>query len=238
MWRKVLLYALIASLLIAVVAVGFVWGAPLLALVRDPERLVALAQAWGRWAPLVTIGLHILQVILAPIPGQALDTVNGFLFGPWLGTLYSMIGLGSGSTLTMALARRYGRPLVERWVDQPTLARLDRFSKRQLMSLFLIFLLPFLPDDALCFVAGLTPTPLGRLVPLMILGRLPGVFFANWLGSRAAHLSLLGWAIWGGILLALAVLMWHFQDPIQEALLVLVDRATALWNRWWHSGSS
>ena len=44
----------------------------------------------------------LLQALSAPIPGTALDAVNGLLYGPWLGTLYSMIGLTSGSWLAKA----------------------------------------------------------------------------------------------------------------------------------------
>ena len=67
--------------------------------------------------------------------------MNGLLFGPWLGTLYSMIGLISGSWLAMLLARRFGRPLVERYVEPTLISRLDGLVKKHgSVFVFLIFL--------------------------------------------------------------------------------------------------
>lgn len=193
----------------------------------DPETLVSWMRNWGRWAPLVTIGLHILQVITAPIPGTALDAVNGLLFGPWLGTLYSMIGLISGSWLAMLLARRFGRPLVERFVDAALIARLDGLVKQYgSVFIFLIFLIPFLPDDAICFLAGLTPIPILELVILAMLGRLPGVFFANLLGSRVTTLAAWQWVLLAGLFALILALFWRKRKELPQSLLGWVEKTS------------
>lgn len=202
-----------------------IWMSPIGALFRDPERLSVLLHAWGRWAPLVTISLHVMQVLTAPIPGTAIDAVNGLLFGPWLGTLYSMIGLMIGSTLVMGLTRRFGRPLMERFVDTSSIERIDRLVERRgSLVIFLIFLFPFLPDDAVCFLAGLTSIPLLELVLLALAGRTPGVFVANLLGSHAD--SLTGWQwILAGVLFTLAAgFIWRFRIQIRERILSWLER--------------
>jgi len=190
----------------------------------DPETLESWMRTWGRWAPLVTIGLHILQVITAPIPGTALDAVNGLLFGPWLGTLYSMIGLISGSWLAMLLARRFGRPIVERYVEPELISRLDGLVQQNgSVLIFLIFLIPFLPDDAICFIAGLTPIPIFELVILAMLGRLPGVFFANLLGSQASGLVFWQWALLVGVFMVILVIFWRQRKELPQRLLTWVE---------------
>ena len=215
-------------LLIGMVLVGLlviIWISPIGALFRDQEQLSAWLQSWGRWAPVVTISLHVLQVLTAPIPGTAIDAVNGLLFGPWLGTLYSMIGLMIGSTLVMGLTRRFGRPMMERFVDHSSIERIDRMVERRgSLVIFLIFLFPFLPDDAVCFLAGLTPIPLLELVLLAMAGRTPGVFVANLLGSRAD--SLTGWQwIFLGVLFALAAgFIWWFRREIREKILGWLEK--------------
>jgi len=215
-------------LLIGMVLVGLlviIWISPIGELFRDQEQLSVWLQRWGRWAPLVTISLHVLQVLTAPIPGTAIDAVNGLLFGPWLGTLYSMIGLMIGSVMVMVLTRRFGRPLMERFVDPSSIERIDRLVERRgSLVIFLIFLFPFLPDDAVCFLAGLTPIPLLELVLLALAGRFPGVFVANLIGSHAESFELWQWIVLGVLFALAAGFVWRFRREIRERILNWLEK--------------
>jgi uncharacterized membrane protein YdjX (TVP38/TMEM64 family) len=138
-----------------------------------------------------------------------------------------MAGTLLGSGLAMWLARRLGRPLVQHFVSSQWLDRLDGLAvKRGAAVFFLIFLLPFLPDDAACFVAGLSPLPLKELLLLAAIGRLPGVFIPNWLGAHAADLSATQWLALVLLLIPLAVAFWHWQETIERWLLRLVERSS------------
>ncbi len=173
------------------------------------------------------IGLQVAQILIAPLPGQVLGLVGGYIYGPWLGTLINMIGTLLGSGLAMALARRFGRPLVQRFVSPAWLDRLDELAMRRGAAVFfLIFLLPFLPDDAACFVAGLSPLPLKELFLLVAIGRLPGVFIPNWLGAHAADLSPTQWLAIALLLVPLVVAFWRWQETIERRLLHLVERSS------------
>jgi len=208
---------------------GFIliWNSPVGLLFRDQEQLLITLQSWGKWAPLVTITLHILQVLTAPIPGTAIDAVNGLLFGPWLGTLYSMIGLLIGSVIVMLLTRKFGRPLMERFVDQSSIERIDHMVERRgSLVIFLIFLLPFLPDDAVCFLAGLTSIPILELMLLALIGRLPGVFVANLIGSHAQSFELWQWLVFGALFALLAGFVWRFRVEIREKILSWLERVS------------
>ena len=204
-----------------------IWNSPVGLLLRDQEQLALTLQKWGRWAPLITISLHILQVMTAPIPGTAIDAVNGLLFGPWLGTLYSMIGLIIGSVTVMLLTRKYGRPLMERFVEPSSIERIDRLVERRgSLVIFLIFLLPFLPDDAICFLAGLTPIPILELVLIVLIGRFPSVFLANLLGSQAQTFALWQWILLGVIFALMAGFVLRYRVKIREKVLGWVERVS------------
>jgi len=201
-----------------------IWKSPVGNLFRDQEELALLLQNWGKWAPFITISLHVLQVLTAPIPGTAIDAVNGLLFGPWLGTLYSMIGLMIGSVLVMILTRRFGRPIVERFVDPLTIERIDQLVQRRgSLVIFLIFLLPFLPDDAVCFLAGLTPIPLLQLILLALAGRFPGVLVANLLGSRVESFELWQWITVGVLFMLAGGFIWRYRIEIRERILIWLE---------------
>ena len=70
----------------------------------DKDRIKQFLEAMGPLAPLLFVGVQILQVVFAPIPGEATGFIGGFLFGVPLGMLYSTIGLTIGSVLAFLLA--------------------------------------------------------------------------------------------------------------------------------------
>ncbi|WP_336361140.1 TVP38/TMEM64 family protein [Haladaptatus sp. ZSTT2] len=177
-----------------------------LPLFANPEYARTLIAGYGSLAPLVFIALQIAQVVIAPIPGQAMGVVSGYLFGAALGTLYSVIGAAIGSFLAAGIARRFGRPYVTRVVHPDTLARFDGVTDRRgAAGLFLAFLVPGLPDDAICFVAGLTRLSLSRIVLIAILGRAPSLLLTNLVGAELASRNLATAAILGVLVLALSI---------------------------------
>ena len=193
----------------------------------EQARLQAAVARLGPFGPLAIVLLQAAQVLLAPIPGQAVGVASGCLYGPWLGTLYSLVGLVAGSWLGVWLVRRWGRPLVERLVSGERLARLDGFARRLgAPLLFLIYLLPFLPDDAILLVAGLTPVPLGAILLAATLGRLPGVFVSAWVGAHAAALTPGQWLLVLAVVVALAAPAYRYRARLERLSWAILERIT------------
>jgi len=215
-------------LVVLVAAIGWAvyhWREPLWALLRDQERVREWVAGFGPWAPLVSVALNTAQVLLAPIPGQFIGVMNGYLYGIWLGTLYSMLGLLIGTMLAMGLARWFGRPLVERLVDPEQLARWDRITHRRGPPFFfLIYLFPSLPDDIVCFLIGLSSLALPRMIVLAMIGRLPGVVISCWVGAYAGELPWWAWIPLGGGAGALAWAFWRYQARLEAGLVGLIHK--------------
>lgn len=122
----------------------------------DRQRLLSLIKEHRANAAFIFIGLQALQVVAAPLPGEATGFVGGVFFGTGSGILYSTIGLTLGSWIAFLLARFAGRPLVERVVKTETIKRYDYVMKHKGMFLaFLMFLVPGFPKDILCYLLGL-----------------------------------------------------------------------------------
>jgi uncharacterized membrane protein YdjX (TVP38/TMEM64 family) len=213
----------------ALAALLILWGRPLVHLLSDVQRVRRFVASFGVWAPLVFISLEIAQVVLAPIPGGAVDLASGYLFGPGWGTLYSMIGLMGGSIIALSLARHFGRPLVERLVPSYTLDRLDRHAHhRGTLFFLLLFLMPFTPNDVVCFLAGLTPISLPMLMLVAALGRLPGVLIANLIGANVARLTSQQLLLIALPVALMVLSLWRYQERVEEFLLCLVTRLDEL----------
>lgn len=214
--RRFLVHLLVAA---AIVAGLLVLARRELAFLFSASEARAFVASFGLWAPVVLIVLQAAQVVLAPVPGQVLAVVAGYLFGPWWGTLYNMVGITIGSTAAFWLSRRYGRAYVERVVHPDSLERFDGIGDHHaLVSLFILFLIPGLPDDVLCFVGGLTTVPLRRLVVIAVIGRAPAFFLANVFGGlvgtgeRTMAVLVLALAV------GLSVLGYLYRDQIVDAL--------------------
>jgi len=220
LWPLWLRIALIVGVLAVLAAPLVLWWEEISLAFANRERVVEEIRVAGAWGPLVLIGLSIGQTLVAPIPGQVINFVAGYLYGPWMGMVYSWLGLALGAGLAMLLARFAGRPLVERLVSARSLGQIDRLAAgKGLGFFFLFFLIPGLPDDLLCFVAGLTPLPLRVLWPMAAVARVPGLVAAVWLGASADQIP---WPVWAGLTVlgfVVLVLFWRYGDAWQAALM-------------------
>lgn len=151
----------------------------------DPAALRATFEAAGPYAPALFVIIQAGQVVVAPIPGQVLGFVSGYLFGTTYGTIYSLLGATLGSYVVFRLSRQYGRRQVERAIDPELVEQFDAVIQRHgLFALFAVFLVPGLPDDVVCFVAGLTDLRIRDMLVVSVVGRLPGYFLVNAAGAR------------------------------------------------------
>jgi uncharacterized membrane protein YdjX (TVP38/TMEM64 family) len=173
-----------------VVIAVFVFGSSLLVRqylpwLLEPASLRLRVAATGPFAPAVFVGIQAMQVIIAPIPGQALGFASGYLFGTVFGTAYSLLGAIIGSYVVFRLSRRYGRQHVERAIDPAIVAEFDTLVEhRGLAALFAVFLVPGLPDDVICFVAGLTDLRIRDMLVVSAAGRFPGYLVVNAAGAE------------------------------------------------------
>lgn len=206
---KVTVVAITIAALVIYLILDIALEGPLTSLLMNRDQLVASVQSWGIFAPLLYILLQIAQTVAAPIPGQLVGSVGGFLFGPW-GILWTLIGSLIGCWIVFKLARRFGRPLLEKIFKKSVIAKFDFILEAKSASfiLFAIFLLPGFPDDVVCYIAGLTKVPIPKLMLLVGLGRLPTIIMTNYLGAGLSdNLGLVAVTAVAGIAI-LSLVVW------------------------------
>lgn len=153
----------------------------------DPESLRAWIAQFGLFAPVVFIFIQAAQVVIAPIPGQVIALISGYLFGSVAGTVYSFTGVLLGSTIAFTLTKRYGRSFVENVLHDDVLDRFDGFVEQVGIPGLLVFvLIPGLPDDVVCFLGGLTKWSLRTFLGVITVGRLPAYVLTVYAGGQLA----------------------------------------------------
>lgn len=165
--------------------------------------------------------LFVLQVFLAFIPGQALMVACGYLYGFWGGFLLSWLSLVIGGELAYLLARKYGRPFAERWIAPDVLSRWDRAAQGQGIAFFAVTLvMPLVPNDAMCYVAGLGTITHRRFAIANLLGRGMACVLTSAAGTLGGSLPWQGWAVLIGLFLLIGV-VWHFARLQKSSIVVI-----------------
>ena len=147
----------------------------------SPETLQMFLRAW-LWAPLVLVGIQVVQVVFPIIPGGLTRTAGVLLFGPARGFVYNYVGICIGSCINFSLAKQYGRPFVERSVSEKVWGEYIKWLDSPKFDLYfaLAIFFPVAPDDFLCLLAGLTPM---KFRPLCLLSSCWASRLLYWLYS-------------------------------------------------------
>ncbi|MBD1930498.1 MULTISPECIES: TVP38/TMEM64 family protein [Cyanophyceae] len=112
----------------------------------------------GIWAPAIVFGLRFTSIIVPVLPGTAYAILAGGLFGFAQGLLVVALADLASCTFNFYIARRYGRSLVERFVGQQFMEKVDRLAQQHLEGNFFLMtgLLMTGLFDFVAYAAGMT----------------------------------------------------------------------------------
>ena len=166
-------------------------------------------------APVIFIALQALQVIIAPIPGEVTGILGGFLFGEWVGLLYSTIGLTLGSVAAFGVGRWLGARYVRTLVSQETWDKMGFIVEAEGAILcFVIYLIPGLPKDMVCYLFGISPMPLWVFALVSTLGRIPGTWVLSAQGAHTAAGNYLQVTLLTTIVVGVALPLYYYRNQI------------------------
>jgi len=138
---------------------------------------------FGGW--LVTLGIQILQVIFAFLPGEPVELMLGVLWGPWLGTFTCLLGIFIGTLLIFFAVRKLGMPFVKKIVGERDLTRYNflRDPVKIDITVFILFFIPGTPKDALTYIVPLMPMRASKYLLISTFARIPSVVTSTILGD-------------------------------------------------------
>jgi len=184
-------------------------------LLADRDRVRDFITSFGWGAPLVFMGIQILQVIFAPVPGEATGFIGGYLFGVIRGFVYSSAALAVGSYINFSIGRFLGVRFVRKIIPTAKFEKFDSMLKRQgLVVLFLLFVFPGFPKDYLCLFLGLSTLPLKIFILLAAVGRMPGTFLLSLQGAYLFEENYLFLGIAAGACAILAGVIYRYRESL------------------------
>ena len=174
------------TFIITIFFVIFIVYAFKLGIYEDKDILVNYIKKLGIGAPIIFIVLQIIQVVIPVIPGGITCLAGVLAFGPVLGFIYNYIALIIGSIIVYYLASKYGIYLIRKLFKESTINKYIKYiDSKCFKALFLVsIMLPFFPDDLLCYIASISKM------------KFNDYFIINLLGKP---ISLLGYSIMVGV---------------------------------------
>lgn len=134
-------------------------------------------RSFGNAGWLVLLGLQFLQVFIALIPGELLETACGYVLGAIFGTAICYLGVAAASSVIFILTKRFGIKFTELFMtkrDINELSFIKNKNKRNTL-IFLLYLIPGTPKDLITYFVGLTDIKLGEFLVISLIARLPSV---------------------------------------------------------------
>lgn len=149
----------------------------------DPEWIDATLKRLGILAPLGYLVLRIIAILVTVFPNAPLDIAGGVMFGPFWGTVYSLLGSEAGAIACFVLARFLGRDAIVRLLHR-NITFSDRLAQSQMALLvFLARLEPIFSFALVSYGAGLTKMSLRAFALATLLGMTPGTVLLNYYGK-------------------------------------------------------
>lgn len=203
--KKIVAAIAVAIFIVFSGAVGYFIGVPMIRLAKDPAQFQALVDSYGVWGRVIFVGMVVLQVVVAFIPGEPIELAAGYAFGFLEGTLLTLGGMVIGSWIVFVLVKRFGVKLVEVFFAPEKIKGFSflKDPKKSETLAFILMLLPGTPKDFLSYFAGLTPLTSGKWLLIVTIGRIPSLVTSTATGAAAGKGNYILTAVMVGIMVVL-----------------------------------
>jgi uncharacterized membrane protein YdjX (TVP38/TMEM64 family) len=163
----------------------------------------------GAWAWFTYVWLIVLEVLIAFIPGWFVYPIGAALFGFMQAVALIMMANFIGASMSFWIGRRWGKPLVQKFVSRKYLVLFDKYMERNgTWAIFLLKVNPVTSFDFWNYVAGASNIGFWRFTIANMLGIFPLVLFFAAVGEQTFELApqILGILI----LLTALYVVWYF----------------------------
>lgn len=175
--------------IVALLAIMVYYAIPFAKLLYTEEGRALIDQkvnSFGTFAPLAFIGIEILQIVAAFIPGAPIEVMSGVLFGSVWGVIWCFIGVFIGTVIVFYLVRKFGKPLVFKLFPKEKLENMKLLNdeKRLTLTIFILFVIPGTPKDFLTYIAGLTDIKPMKFFFTAAIARTPSMACSVFMGAN------------------------------------------------------
>ncbi|MEG0833078.1 MAG: VTT domain-containing protein [Oscillospiraceae bacterium] len=133
----------------------------------------------------VFIGLQILQVVLAVIPGGPVQILAGLAYGTWYGLILVLLGVFLSNIIIYYTVLWFKKPFVDENKKD------EKFSKYRVLKdpekaesvLWILFMIPGTPKDLFTYLGPFVPVKAWKFFVIATFARIPGILTSTIAGQ-------------------------------------------------------
>lgn len=191
--RQVIEHKLLVILVIITCLIAFYFYrnySRLYKILNSPAILSNFFNSMGIFGPILMFLFVITEIVIAPIPGFVFTIAGAISFGVFWGMVIAYLGNLSGAIISFFLARRYGRGIIEHFVQRKKLKKFDRFMTAKGRWLFFVIRVnPLTSHDILNYIGGLSGMKFKDFLIASALAVFPILLFLNYFGSKIVGMN-------------------------------------------------
>ncbi|AIF51955.1 TVP38/TMEM64 family protein [Pelosinus sp. UFO1] len=185
---------------------------------RNLDGLRQFILDYGVWAPICSIMLMTLQSLVPFVPGLVITIANAWIFGWAFGAIYSWVGALLGASLDFAIARWYGRPVVEKFITGKYLKMIDLYLRKHgIWVVFITRLTPIIPFKVVSYGVGLTTLSFCRFVIATAIGQAPAIILYSVIGQNLTRNISITILI-TSLLVVIGAILFHYREEIEKII--------------------
>lgn len=194
---------------------------PFIRELKDPvysEQFGAWVKDLGFKGVLILLGLQILQIVVAVIPGGPVELIAGAAYGALGGLAICAIGCVIATSLVFLLVNAFGRSLVARFFDEETINSWKFLKEpgKTARVVFIVFLIPGMPKDMLTWFAPLGGLPMPLFTGISTFARLPAVLSTTIMGDSAINGNWILTVAMFAVTTVLGLTGLYFRDKVKQ----------------------
>lgn len=151
---------------------------------ENRRRIGAWVSQFGPWGVVVLLLFYLVQMFAFFLPSWLLIIVSVIAYGPLLGGTVALGGILLAATVAYGFGRLFSEVTVKKLVGEESEEKMRGYLDRYGFWLVVIFrLAPFLSNDIISFVAGLSTMNYGKFAAATVLGISPLIGLIAYLGE-------------------------------------------------------
>ncbi len=179
-------------LFLAALATASLFLLPYISRLSEPQYQSALREWVDRMGIpglFAVLGLQMIQIVIAFIPGEPVELLAGVLYGTWAGLGICLLGCVLASAVIFSISRRFGKRFLYRIFGEEKVQgwRWLKDSTRVDLVVFILFFIPGTPKDMLTYIVGITGMSVPKFLLISTFARIPSILSSTLMGSAMSR---------------------------------------------------
>lgn len=182
--NKKLVYIFIGFTLVMAIACVLLYY-PMIDFFKDPMVVKKQLMDTGFLGQCIVTLAMTLQVVFVFLPGEIIEILAGFMYGPIGGMCICLLGAALGSCIIYLFVQKLGLRFIDKLLGKGKIDQVSFLKKQHNLDilLFIIFLIPGTPKDIITYFMPLTSMSLSRFLCITTIARIPSVITSTISGT-------------------------------------------------------